>query len=179
MVLDLGTAAPAFDLPGTDGKAHALKDYAGKQALCIIFSCNHCPYVQAYESRFVELQAALAPRGGQLIAINSNDAGSHPEDGFEAMVQRSQEQGFNFPYLRDETQAVAQAYGAIRTPHVFLFDAHRKLAYVGRIDDCWDDPSKVKNRELADAFEDILAGRAVKVPETYAVGCTIKWKAGI
>ena len=176
MVLDLGASAPAFDLPGTDGKAHSLKDYADKQALCVIFSCNHCPYVQAYEARFVELQQAFGARGGQIIAINSNDATDYPEDSFEAMVARAKEKGFNFPYLRDETQAVARAFGAIRTPHVFLFDAQRKLAYAGRIDDCWDDASKVKHRELADAFEDILAGRAVKVPETYAVGCTIKWK---
>jgi peroxiredoxin len=176
MVLDLGSPAPAFDLPGTDGRAHALKDYGDKQALCVIFSCNHCPYVQAYEGRFIQLQAAFAARGGQIIAINSNDASSHPEDGFEAMVERAKEKGFNFPYLRDESQAVAKAYGAIRTPHVFLFDAARKLAYVGRIDDCWDDASKVKQHELADAFEDILAGRPVKVPETYAVGCTVKWK---
>jgi peroxiredoxin len=176
MVLDLGTKAPDFDLPGTDGKGHALKDYGDKQALCIIFSCNHCPYVQAYEGRFIALQAAFAGRGGQIIAINSNDAGSHPEDGFEAMVERAKEKGFNFPYLRDEAQTVAKAYGAIRTPHVFLFDGQRKLAYAGRIDDCWDDPSKVKQHELADAFEDILAGRPVKTPETYAVGCTIKWK---
>ena len=176
MVLDLGSLAPSFDLPGTDGTAYSLKSFADKKALCIVFSCNHCPYVQAYESRFVELQAAFASRGGQLIAINSNDASSHPDDNFEAMVARAKEKGFNFPYLRDETQSVAKAYGAIRTPHVFLFNGEQKLAYVGRIDDCWDDPSKVKQHELADAFEDILAGRAVKVPETYAVGCTIKWK---
>ena len=176
MVLDLGASAPHFDLPGIDGKAHALKDYADKAALCVIFSCNHCPDVQAYEGRFIELQASFGPRGGQIVAINSNDATDYPEDSFEAMVKRGQELGFNFPYLRDETQAVAHAYGAIRTPHVFLFDGHRKLAYAGRIDDCWDDASKVKHRELADAFEDILAARAVKVPETYAVGCTIKWK---
>jgi peroxiredoxin len=177
MVLDLGAAAPDFNLPGTDGKAHALKDYADKKALCVIFSCNHCPYVQAYEGRFIALQKSFAAQGGQIVAINSNDASSHPEDGFEAMVARAKELGFNFPYLRDETQTVAKAYGAIRTPHVFLFDAARKLAYVGRIDDCWDDPDKVKQHELADAFEDILAGRPVKVPETYAVGCTIKWKS--
>ena len=176
MVLDLGASAPAFDLPGTDGKSYGLKDLADKKALCIIFSCNHCPYVQAYEGRFIELQNEFGPRGGQIVAINSNDASSHPDDSFEEMVKRAKDLGFNFPYLRDESQGVAHAYGAIRTPHVFLFNAERKLAYVGRIDDCWDDPKKVKSRELANAFEDILSGSAVKVPETYAVGCTIKWK---
>lgn len=176
MVLDLGAKAPDFSLPGTDGKAYALKDFADKKALCVIFSCNHCPYVQAYEGRFIELQKEFGARGGQIVAINSNDATSHPDDSFEEMVKRAKEQGFNFPYLRDESQAIAHAYGAIRTPHVFLFDADRKLAYVGRIDDCWDDATKVKSRELANAFEDILAGVPVKVPETYAVGCTIKWR---
>jgi peroxiredoxin len=176
VVLDLGTLAPAFNLPGTDGKTHSLASFKDAKALCVIFSCNHCPYVQAYEGRFIELQKQFGPKGGQLVAINSNDASSHPEDSFEAMITRAKELGFNFPYLRDEDQSVAHAYGAIRTPHVFLFDGERKLAYAGRIDDCWDDAAKVKNHELADAFEDILAGRAVKVPETYAVGCTIKWK---
>lgn len=176
MVLDLGAKAPDFDLPAADGKAYALKDFADKKALCVIFSCNHCPYVQAYEGRFIELQQEFGGRGGQIVAINSNDASSHPDDSFEEMVKRAKSQGFNFPYLRDESQAVARAYGAIRTPHVFLFDGDRKLAYAGRIDDCWDDPKKVKSRELANAFEDILAGHPVKVPETYAVGCTIKWR---
>ncbi|HTB22328.1 MAG TPA: thioredoxin family protein [bacterium] len=176
MTLDLGSPAPDFSLPGTDNKTWSLASFKDAKALCVVFSCNHCPYVKAYEGRFVALQAELGPRGFQLLAINSNDADSHPEDGFEAMQARAKEKGFNFPYLRDESQAVAHAFGAVRTPHVFLFDADRKLAYVGRIDDHWDQPDKVVRHELRDAVEDLLAGRPVAVPETFAVGCTIKWK---
>ena len=176
MMLELGAAAPDFSLPGVDGKTLALADFRASKALCVIFSCNHCPYVQAYEGRMVELQKKYGPLGAQLLAINSNDSDGYPEDSFENMKKRAAEQGFNFPYLRDESQAVAKAYGAQRTPHIFLFDAARKLAYIGRIDDNYKDPTAVKAHELADAIEDVLASRPVKVPETFAVGCTIKWK---
>jgi peroxiredoxin len=176
MMLELGSPAPDFSLPGTDNKTWSLASFKEAKALCVVFSCNHCPYVKAYEGRFVKLQAELGPRGFQLVAINANDAEGYPEDGFEAMQARSREQGFNFPYLRDETQSVARAFGAVRTPHVFLFDAGRSLAYVGRIDDHWDEPDKAGKHELRDAVEDVLAGRPVAVPETFAVGCSIKWK---
>jgi peroxiredoxin len=174
--LELGSPAPDFRLPGTDGKIHALADYAGAKALCVIFSCNHCPYVQAYEGRFNALVDEFGDRGFALVAINSNDAQRYPEDSFEAMVSRAKEKGFKFDYLRDEDQSVARAFGAVRTPHVFLFDAQRKLVYLGRIDDSWDQPEKVRRRELAEAINDVLAGRPVAVPETFAIGCTIKWK---
>jgi peroxiredoxin len=176
VILELGSSAPDFSLPGTDGKPHSLASFKDAKALCVIFSCNHCPYVQAYEGRMIELQKNYGPQGAQLVAINSNDAEGYPEDSFDNMKKRALEQGFNFPYLRDESQAVAKAYGAQRTPHIFLFDAARKLAYIGRIDDNYKDPSAVKSRELADAIEDILAARPVRLPETFAVGCSIKWK---
>jgi peroxiredoxin len=177
MILELGAQAPDFKLPATDGKTYSLADFSGKKALCIIFSCNHCPYVQAYEGRMAELQSKYGSQGAQLVAINSNDAAAYPEDSFENMKKRVKEVGFNFPYLHDESQKVAHTYGAQRTPHIFLFDAERKLAYLGRIDDNYKDASAVKSHELADAIEDILAARPVRVPETFAVGCTIKWKA--
>ncbi len=176
MILELGATAPEFKLPGVDGKTVALADLAEKKALCVIFSCNHCPYVQAYEARMIELQQRFGAQGLQIIAINSNDVAAYAEDSFDAMKVRAKEQGFNFLYLRDEEQSVAQAYGAQRTPHIFLFDAARRLAYVGRIDDNYKDAKAVKSHELADAIEDILAGRPVKVAETFAVGCSIKWK---
>lgn len=120
MILDLGASAPDFSLPGVDGKVHGLAQYKEAKALCIIFSCNHCPYVQAYEGRMIELQKHYGPQGAQLLAINSNDADGYPEDSFENMKTRAKSQGFNFPYLRDETQNVAKAYGAQRTPHIFF-----------------------------------------------------------
>lgn len=176
MILELGSPAPDFKLPGVDGKTYGLADFKDAKALCVIFSCNHCPYVQAYEGRMIQLQKDFGPKGGQLVAVNSNDSEGYPEDSFENMKERSRAQGFNFPYLRDESQDTARAYGAQRTPHIFLLGADRKLAYIGRIDDNYKDPAAVKSRELADAFEDILAGRPVRVAETFAVGCTIKWK---
>ena len=176
MILELGSKAPDFKLPAVDGKSYTLESFKDAKALCVMFSCNHCPYVRAYEGRFVALQSELGPRGFQLVAVNSNDAASHPEDGFEAMAARAREKGFNFPYLRDESQDVAKAYGAVRTPHVFLFDSGRSLAYVGRVDDSWDKPEAVTRHELRDAVEDILAGKPVRLAETFAVGCTIKWK---
>ncbi len=175
-MLELGSKAPDFSLPGVDGGVRTLASFGDAKALCVVFSCNHCPYVKAYEGRFVAMQAELGPKGFQLVAVNSNDAEGYPEDSFEAMRARAAERGFNFPYLRDESQAVARAYGAVRTPHVFLFDGARRLAYVGRIDDSWDNPAKVTRSELREAVDDVLAGRPVRLPETFAVGCTIKWK---
>ena len=174
--MNLGDKAADFSLKGTDGKTHTLAEFSGAKALVVVFSCNHCPYVQAYEGRMVEVQRDYKDKGVLLVAINSNDAKGYPDDSFENMVSRAKEQGFNFPYLRDEDQSVAKAYGAVRTPHVFLFDAARKLAYLGRIDDSWDKPEKVQHRELAEAIEDLLAGKPVRTPETFAIGCTIKWK---
>lgn len=174
--MDIGQPAPAFSLPGADGKTYSLAGLLGKKALAVIFSCNHCPYVVAYEDRMIELQAKYGPKGAQLVAINANDAAGYPADSFEAMKARAKQKGFNFPYLRDESQSVAKAYGATHTPHTFLFDQAGKLSYTGKIDDNWDHPSEVKHRYLADAIEALLAGKAVPVPSTHSIGCTIKWK---
>lgn len=175
MSLALGDLAPDFSLPGTDGATHSLSQYADKPALVVIFSCNHCPYVQAYEGRMVALQQAFGERGAQLICINSNETAHYPEDSFDNMVTRAREQLFNFPYLRDETQEVARAYGAERTPHIFAFDAARRLAYTGAIDDNWKEPTAVTRHHLREALEDLLAGRPVAEPSTHAIGCSVKW----
>ena len=176
MSLAIGQKAPDFSLPGVDGKNHSLKELAKHQALIVIFSCNHCPYVQAYEDRMIELQKIYGPQGVQIAAINSNDAKNYPEDSFENMVRRAREKKFNFLYLRDESQAVAKAYGATHTPHIFLFDQVRALRYTGKIDDNWKDPAQVKKRHLREALDAILVGNPVTEPETFAIGCTIKWK---
>jgi len=177
MTIALATEAPTFDLPGVDGERHTLDDYADRPALAVVWSCNHCPYVQAWEGRMIELQREFGDRGFQLVAVNSNDAESHPEDSFEAMQARAQERGFNFDYLYDEDQSALRAYGAERTPEVFLFDRDRKLVYHGAIDDSREE-AEVSERYLRDAIEAVLAGEEPPVQETAPVGCTVKWREG-
>jgi peroxiredoxin len=172
--LDLGKQAPGFDLPGVDGRRYSLDSFADKRVLVVIFSCNHCPYVKAYEDRMLSIQKDYAPKGVQLVAINSNDEKAYPEDGFPEMVRRSRDKRFNFPYLRDEAQETVTSYGAVCTPHVFAFDQGRVLRYRGRIDDSRD-PSKVSTHDLRNALDDLLRGSDVGAPDTRPFGCSIKW----
>ena len=173
--LKMGSKAPRFDLPGVDGKEHAIDEFKSKKAVAVIFSCNHCPYVQAYEDRMVELQKDYAQKGVQLIAINSNETKNFPEDDLPHMIQRAKAKKFNFPYLRDEDQSVAREYGPARTPEVFLFDGEFVLRYHGAIDDNYQNPAKVKRKYLREALDDVLAGKHVRTPDTQAVGCSVKW----
>jgi peroxiredoxin len=173
--LPLGSSAVDFSLKGVDGKTYSLRDFADKRAVVLVFSCNHCPYVQAYEDRMVKLQHDYSGKGVTLIAINSNSEQDYPEDSYEKMIIRSKEKGFNFPYLRDDTQEIAHKYGAICTPHIFAFDQNRILQYKGRIDDNRN-PAEAKTRDLADALDAILAGRKPAIQETRPFGCSIKWK---
>lgn len=173
-VLPLGARAPDFDLPGVGGKRYSLDSFKDKPVLVVVFSCNHCPYVKAYEDRMVSIQKDFASKGVQLVAINSNDEKTYPEDSFTEMVRRAKEKGFNFPYLRDETQDVVTSYGAVCTPHVFAFDKSRVLRYRGRIDDS-KDPSTVTSPDLRNALDDLVNGASVRVPDTRPFGCSIKW----
>jgi peroxiredoxin len=175
MTIALDTEAPPFDLPGIDGRRHSLNDYAAKPALAVVWSCNHCPYVQAWEGRMIELQREFGDRGFHLVAVNSNDAENYPEDSFDAMKARAEQRGFNFDYLYDEDQSVLRAYRAERTPEVFLFDRDRKLVYHGAIDDSREEGG-VSQRYLRDAIEAVLAGEEPPVSETPPVGCSVKWK---
>jgi peroxiredoxin len=175
--LSIGSIAPGFrDLPGTDGRKYSSEHFADKKILVIVFSCNHCPYVQAYEDRMISLQREYGPKGIQLIAINSNETVNYPEDNFNEMVKRAKRRGFNFPYLRDDDQSVATAFGATHTPEFFVFDETRKLRYHGKMDDNYQDPSAVKARYLLDAIDALVAGKSVREAETHSIGCTIKWK---
>jgi len=174
--LRVGDRALPFNLPGVDGANHSLADYSGKEAVVVIFSCNHCPYVRAWEDRMVKIQEDYASKGVQLLAINSNDAAKYPEDSFPKMKERAHEKRFNFPYLRDETQEVASAYGAERTPEVFLFDKSAALRYHGVIDDNYDDQTAVKVKYLRDALDALISGTLPRTTETKPVGCSIKWK---
>jgi peroxiredoxin len=176
MTIALATEAPPFDLPGVDGAQHNLDDYADKPALAVVWSCNHCPYVQAWEGRLIALQREFGDRGFELVAISSNDADNYPEDSFEAMKTRAEQQGFNFDYLYDEDQSVLNAYGAERTPEVFLFDGDRRLVYHGAVDDSREEEG-VTQDYLRDAIEAALAGEAPPVSDTPPVGCTVKRKS--
>jgi hypothetical protein len=141
----------------------------------VIFSCNHCPYVQAYEDRLVLLQRDYADRGVQFVAINSNDELAYPEDNLSNMTARAQAKGFNFPYLRDASQHAAAAYGATHTPQLFVFDRARRLAYTGKIDDNWQDAQRVSRHFLRETLEALLRGETPATATTHAIGCTIKW----
>jgi peroxiredoxin len=174
--LQIGDKAISFKLQGVDGIEHSLNDYSKKNAVVVIFSCNHCPYVQAWQDRMVQIQSAYMSKGVQLIAINANDASKYPDDSFAKMKERAREKSFNFPYLYDETQKVARAYAAQRTPEVFLFDKSSTLQYHGSIDDNYDDPAAVKEHYLRNALDSVLAGTKAPVSETKPVGCTVKWK---
>jgi peroxiredoxin len=174
--LKIGSTAPDFSLLGIDDKKYSLASFKDKKALIVIFSCNHCPYVQAYEDRIKQIQNDYQSKGVEVIAINSNEDKGYPEDSFENMKKRAAEQKFNFLYLRDEDQSVARAYDATHTPEIFLFDGDRKLAFHGKIDDNWQEPNKVKNHYLRDALDELLAGKEISVPETFTIGCTIKWR---
>ncbi len=173
--LQLSESAPDFDLPGVDGKNHALANFASAKLLIVVFSCNHCPFVTGSEDRMKALQADYADKGVALVAINSNEQEGHPTDSFDHMVTCAAEKGFQFPYLRDESQEVALAYGALRTPHFYVFDAERKLRYTGRMDDNPMTPGEQTTRELRDALDDLLAGRDVAAPLTNPIGCNVKW----
>ena len=173
--LAIGEKGPDFDLPGVNGQRFSLASFQDSAVVVVMFTCNHCPYVQAYESRFIAIQRDHAARGVSLVAINANETRNYPEDDFPKMVERARAQGYNFPYLRDDSQSVADAYGAQYTPEIFVLDRERRLRYTGRIDDNWQEPGRVKSQDLREALNAVLAGVPVKKPETHAMGCTIKW----
>ncbi len=175
-MMRIGDLAPDFSLPAVDGRTYSLVDFTDKAVLVVVFSCNHCPYVQAYEERLITIQGDYHDRGVQVVAINANDAVRYTEDSFEAMVVRAKTKQFNFPYLRDESQAVARAFDATHTPQLFVFDRERRLAYAGKIDDNWQQPTAVLRPYLREALDALLQGRKPAEPTTHAIGCTIKWR---
>lgn len=165
-----------FELHGTDGEAHSSHQYDDKKALVIIFTCNHCPYARAYVSRIARLVDNYESRGVGFFAISSNDVVQYPADSLENMHEVGKLMHLNGHYLYDESQEVARAYGAQRTPEVFVFDVNRKLAYHGAIDNNWEHADKVTETYVANALDLLLQGKEPTIKETPAVGCTIKWK---
>jgi peroxiredoxin len=178
-MLALGTAAPGFRLPDTNGKVVSLQDFAGSRALLVVFMCNHCPYVKHVRPRFVELARDLQSRGVAVVAISPNDVSAYPEDGPAQMAEEARRFGFSFPYLYDESQEVARAYRAACTPDFFLFDAQRRLVYRGQMDDSRPGNGKpVTGEDLLEAVKATLAGGKVSRTQRPSIGCSIKWKPG-
>jgi peroxiredoxin len=174
--LPLNAPAPDFDLPGTDGHHHSLASFADARLLLVTFWCNHCPYVIGTEAKLIRLALDHAPQGLRVVAINSNSTENHPEDSFDHMVAHARNRNYPFPYLRDESQQTALAYGALRTPHFYLFDQPRLLRYTGRMDDNPKFPDKVTTHELQDAIASLLAGRSPTPAVTNPIGCNVKWR---
>jgi len=173
---ELGAPCPDFRLPAVEGKTYARDDFAAKPVLVVMFICNHCPYVKAVEDRFIRLAREFEPKGVQFVAICSNDADNYPDDAFDKLAARWRERGYGFPYLHDEEQDVAHAFGAVCTPDIFVYDRERRLAYRGRIDDSWKEESKVTRRELAAALEALVAGQRPSREQRPSMGCSIKWR---
>lgn len=171
--LSVGDPAPTWtDLPGVDGQTHSLSDWSQAKAVVLVFICNHCPMTTAHEGRLIQLQKDYADRGVQVVAVCVSRMEA---DRLEKMKQRATEQGFNFPYVFDESQATGRNFGALATPAAFVLDAQRKIAYMGAIDDSLN-PAAVKHAYLRDALDAILAGQTPESPETRAVGCEIEYQ---
>lgn len=173
--LELGAKAPDFRLPATDGKTYALGDFAEANVLVVFFTCNHCPYVTGSDEITRKTAERFAAQGVRFVGINSNSVNTYAEDSFEHMVERMKRHAFPWVYLRDESQDVARAYGALRTPHFYVFNRERKLVYTGRGVDSPRDPSRVTVNNLAEALEDVVAGRPPRTPKTNPIGCNVKW----
>ncbi len=174
--LPLGSAAPDFRLPATDGKTYRLADFDGAKVLVVFFTCNHCPYVLGSDEVTRQTAEKFMPQGVRFVGINSNSANTHPDDDFAHMVDRMETHRFPWVYLRDESQDVARAYGGLRTPHFFVFDAKRKLIYTGRGVDNPRETSKMTVNDLERALREHLAGKPVSAPLTNPIGCNVKWE---
>jgi peroxiredoxin len=178
-MLPLGTAAPDFQLPDTNGKTVALADFKDKTALLVIFMCNHCPYVKHIRAGLAQLARDFLPRNVAIVGINSNDVANYPEDSPARMKEEVKTAGYLFPYLYDESQAVAKTYHAACTPDIFLFDRGRRLVYRGQFDASRPGNGiPVTGKDLRAALDAVLAGKATSQFQAPSMGCNIKWKAG-
>ena len=172
--LQIGNSAPGFTLPATDGRTYALSHFQ-EEILVVFFTCNHCPYVINSDEVTRATAEKYESAGVKFVGINSNSAGTYQEDDFPHMVKRMEENRFPWLYLYDESQEVALAYGALRTPHFFLFDKDRKLIYTGRGVDQPRDPSRISVNDLERTLDEVISGRPVSQALTNPVGCNVKW----
>jgi peroxiredoxin len=178
-MLPLGTTAPDFRLPDTNGKTVSLADFKDKPALLIMFICNHCPYVKHIRTGIAQLARDYLPRGVGIVGINSNDVENHPDDSPTKMKEEVKTAGYLFPYLYDESQTAAKAYRAACTPDIYIFDKNRKLVYRGQFDDSRPGNGiPVTGKDLRAALDTVLAGKSVSPNQKASMGCNIKWKAG-
>lgn len=173
---EIGMPCPDFTLKGVDGHIYKQSDFTEAKAYLFMFICNHCPYVVAIEDRLIALGKKLEGQSVKIVAICANDGEKYPEDSFENMKIRSRNKSYPFPYLHDETQKTALAFGAVCTPDFFLFDENHKLAYRGRLDDSWKDPNAVKSQDLLMAIQALLKANKPMVDQKSSMGCSIKWK---
>ncbi len=177
----VGDYAKDFELRNVDGKMISMDSYSDAKGFIVVFTCNTCPYAKAYESRIMDLDKKYASKGFPVIAINPNDISQQPEDSMEYMKKRSQSKGYTFPYLRDDSQEVAKAFGATKTPHTYLLnkeaDGKYRVEFIGAIDDSPNDASDVSEAFVENAINALLSGKKPTVTEKRAIGCTIKWKS--
>lgn len=167
---------PDFSLPSVDGQTFAAKDFKDAKALLVLFICNHCPYVKAIENRLIALVSEFQGKGLRVVGICANDPTDHPEDAPPELLKNWRDKAYGFPYLIDETQRVARAFGAVCTPDIYLFNGEQKLVYRGRLDDSWKNEKLVRRQELKEAIEALLSGKSVNEEQNPSMGCSIKWK---
>lgn len=173
--LSIGKSALEFSLPATDGKTYSLKDFNYSKYLVIFFTCNHCPYVINSDEITRKTVDKFQKENVAFVGINSNSKNTYEEDSFENMVLRMKKYNFPWLYLHDETQEIALMYGALRTPHFYVFDENRKLVYTGRGVDSPRDPSKIKVNDLENALNELISGKEITVKVTNPIGCNVKW----
>jgi len=176
VLIPLGTTMPDFELKDPHGKAYKSKDLFGERGLLIVFTCNHCPYAIAVWPRVIRLAKYAKGMKLGVVAINPNINPDYPDDAPPKMIEKIKELGIDFPYLVDETQDVARQFKAQCTPDIYLFDKNLKLAYHGRIDDNWQDESKVTKEELKEAMNNMTTGQPIAQPQRPSMGCSIKWR---
>jgi peroxiredoxin len=174
--LELGMKAPYFNLPATDGREYSLDDFSNDRYLVVFFTCNHCPYVLGSDEITRATAEKFLPKGVKFAGINSNSENTYPEDSFENMVKRMKEKKFPWLYLYDKDQKIATKYGALRTPHFYVFDEGRHLVYTGRGLDSPRDPSRATVNDLDRALDELISGRKISVPVTNPIGCNVKWE---
>jgi peroxiredoxin len=174
--LQIGSDAPGFKLPATDGKTYSFNDFNKPKFLVIFFTCNHCPYVLGSDEMTRQTANKFIPKNVEFVGINSNSENTYPEDSFDNMVRRMEQCKFPWKYLHDKTQEVAKSYGALRTPHFYVFDEKRKLVYTGRGVDSPRDISKMTVNDLDRVLTELTEGKEISIKQTNPIGCNVKWE---